>query len=411
VSVVIAPKTEELESISDRFEPGRDLRFKQAADRVRTCVESQQYRGYEPFDGLSSWFRPLFGGWQFGERVLQQIVRQSPWNVRPFFGIRRQDSTKGQGYMAWGYLTLYKAYREASLLEKAEACLEWLDVHKVPRFQHHSWSNAFDFVSRGGSYTKDDPIIVWTSHIGQAYLEAYEITGRQRFLDLADSACRWIMDLPREKTAKGNCISYLMHRQSSIHNANMLGACLLARVGKYTGNREYLQVARSGMEYSSSRQLADGAWWYAEEPMYHWVDNFHTGYNLDSLLLYMEYSGDREFQANFDRGLQYYKQNFFEPSGRPKYYNTKAYPIDIQCAGQSIDSLALFGHLDPECLQLAMKVADWTIQNMQDRRGYFYFRQYPMITAKTPMLHWGQGTMFKGLAQLCLTLNSGTGQA
>jgi hypothetical protein len=50
---------------------------------------------------------------------------------------------------------------------------------------------------------------------------------------------------------------------------------------------------------------------------------------------------------------------------------------------------------------LAEKVALWTINNMQDKKGYFYYRQYPMgINAKTPMLHWAEATMFKSLSLL-----------
>jgi hypothetical protein len=37
---------------------------------------------------------------------------------------------------------------------------------------------------------------------------------------------------------------------------------------------------------------------------------------------------------------------------------------------------------------------------MQDRTGYFYYRKYPLITAKIPMLHWGQATMYLALALL-----------
>ncbi len=214
--------------------------------------------------------------------------------------------------MAWGYLALYRATRRQEYLEKATRCLQWLDGHKVRRFQYHSWSNHFDFVSRGGSYTKDDPIIVWTSLIGQAYVEAFEITGNEWFLGLAESACNWILQLPREKTTRGDCISYLAHRQMSIHNANMLGACLLARTAKHTGNTsEYLRVARSAMEYSLSRQQSDGSWWYAEDPKYHWIDNFHTGYNLDSLHHYIAASKDQEFVANLDKGLAFYKKSSF----------------------------------------------------------------------------------------------------
>ena len=374
--------------------------------KVERWVEDHHYKGYEPFDGLSAWARPLMCGNQLAERILQQSIRQCPFNLRPFFGVQPLDSTKGRGYMAWGYLELYKATKEQSYLEKAILCLEWLDTHRVPRFRHHSWSNHYDFVSRGGSYTKDDPIIVWTSLIGHAYLEAFEITGQQWFLSVAESACKWILQLPRERTDRGDCLSYLAHQQHSIHNANMLGASLLARTAKHTRSEESLRVARSAMAYSCSRQLPDGAWWYAEEPKYHWIDNFHTGYNLDSLHLYLDATGDEDLRPHLDKGLAFYKAHFFEENGRPKYYHTRTYPVDIQCAAQAIDTLAMFSQSDPTCLKLANKVAAWSIRNMQDPNGYFYYREYPLLKSKIPMLHWGQATMFKALAHLFSRLTS-----
>jgi hypothetical protein len=378
--------------------------FRRSADRVQQWVEQQDYRGYEPFDGLSSWARPLTLGTVMGGRLLQQLIRQCPINLRPVMGVRPKESTKGQGYMAYGYLLMHRATGDQEYISKATACLKWLDKNKAGRFKQHSWSNHFDFVSRGGGYTKDDPIIVWTAMIGHAYAEAYEITKDEWFLSIARSVCDWIMALPREKTDRGDCLSYLADRQSSIHNANLLGASILARVAALTGNAAYQSAARSAMEYSCARQLSDGAWWYAEAPKYRWIDNFHTGYNLDSLILYMESSGDDSLRANLDKGIEFYKEHFFEESGRPRYYHNRTYPVDIQCAAQSIDTLSLCARYDSTCLELAQSVARWTIQHMQDRRGYFYYRQYPLITAKTPMLHWGQATMFKGLAQLCLQL-------
>jgi len=378
---------------------------RQTIERLQAWVEERDYRGYEPFDGLSSWARPLAFGNPLGERILQQAIRQSPFNLRPALGVRPQDSTKGRGYMAWGYLLLYRSTHEQPFLDKAVHCLEWLDKHRVPRFKHHSWSNHFDFTSRGGSYTKDDPIIVWTAAIGHAYLEAFELTGEPWFLSIAESACNWILELPRERTPQGDCLSYFAHAQASIHNANMLGAGLLARTARHSGNDELRRVARSAMLFTCSRQENDGSWLYAEDPKYHWVDNFHTGYNLESLDFYLDATGDEEFRDNFDRGLAFYKANFFEASGRPKYYHTRTYPVDIQCIAQSIDTLALFSDRDPECQELAERVAAWTLGNMRDPKGYFYYRQYPLLKAKTPMLHWGQATMFKGLARLFVHMN------
>lgn len=374
--------------------------------QVQIWVEGQNYQGYEPFEGLSSWARPLCFGNLFLERLLQQIVRRSTINLRPLLGIKKKDSTKGRGYMAWGYLLLYRSTKQKEYLDKAVACLKWLDQHKAWKYEKHSWSNHFDFSSRGGKYTKDDPIIVWTSLIGQTYIEAYELTKDSWFLQIAESVCSWILDLPREKTSTGTCLSYLAFCQSSIHNANLLGAAMLASAYKHTQKKEYLEVARSAIEYSCSRQLPDGSWWYAEDPKYHWIDNFHTGYNLDCLKTYTECTGDEAFKSHMIKGLKFYKENLFEPDGLPKYYHNKAYPVDSQCASQAIETLASFSSLDPECLDLSLKVARWTIDNMFDNRhGYFYFRILPFgIKNKIPMLHWAQATMFKGLALLHMKL-------
>jgi hypothetical protein len=387
----------------------RDLeRLLGGASAVQRWVEAREYRGYEPFDGLSSPVRKLTFKNLLAERILQQLVRQSPINLRPLLGIKPLDSTKGRGMMAWGYLLFHGFTRSEEYWSKALECLRWLDSHRSPKFEKHSWANFFDFSSRGGSYQKDDSIIVWTSQIAQAYLEAFEQSQDQWFLDIASSACDWIMSLPRERTDRGECLSYFAHGQESIHNASMLGAAALARAARHAGRADYAAVARSAMRYSCLRMLDNGAWWYAEEERYHWIDNFHTGYNLDSLKCYIDYTGDTEFSGHLLRGLRFFKDHFFEPTGRPKYYHNRAYPIDIQCAAQAIDTLSYFAPDDPEALSLALKAAEWTLANMQDREGFFYYRRYPLsAVARTPMLHWGQATMFKALAHLISRVSAG----
>jgi hypothetical protein len=128
------------------------------------------------------------------------------------------------------------------------------------------------------------------------------------------------------------------------------------------------------MDYSCSRQLQNGAWYYGESPDRHWIDNFHTGYNLDSLKCYIESTGDKAFQGNLERGFKYYVGHFFEPDGTPKYYHNKTYPIDMQCAAQAIETLTHFSDHDKSAMPLAQKVARWTIDHMQDETGYFYYR-------------------------------------
>ena len=106
------------------------------------------------------------------------------------------------------------------------------------------------------------------------------------------------------------------------------------------------------------------------------------------------------------QGYEYFKHNFFESDGRTKYMHDRLLPIDIQCAAQAIETLAFCSSEDSSCLQLSKNVARWTIENMQDREGYFYFRQYPMIKARTPYIHWGQATMYKALATLLARMDA-----
>jgi hypothetical protein len=186
----------------------------------------------------------------------------------------------------------------------------------------------------------------------------------------------------------------------------MVGAAVLARTAKHNGNQEYLSVAKQAMTYSCSRQLPNGAWLYGEDPKNHWIDNFHTAYNLDALKYYIESTDETLYEDSLRKGFDFFKNNFFESSGRPKYYHNRTYPIDSQCASQAIETLANFAGYNESALELGLKVAKWTIENMQDRAGYFYFRQYPFITLKVPMIHWAQATTYRALSLLLSKLNT-----
>jgi hypothetical protein len=185
-----------------------------------------------------------------------------------------------------------------------------------------------------------------------------------------------------------------------------MGAAFLARLGQVTSDQTMLAAARDAMLYTCSRQRTDGAWFYAEEPKYHWVDNFHTGYNLSALKTYRAASKDRSFDEQISRGLDYFTAHFFEPDGRPKYFDNRTYPVDIQCAAQAIETLSAFSDERPECLGQAVRVAEWTVANMQAADGHFCYRDLGWTRVTTPMLHWGQATMVKALAVLLSKLTT-----
>lgn len=367
-------------------------------DRVIAWVQSHKYRGYEPADGNSSFLFPLTGGRVFPMRVLQQVVLRAPINVRPLLGVAPHESAIGRGYMAWAYVTMCRDRVAAAIEHEATSCLSWLIANRAPEFEDFCWGDPYDYATRSGRRPFGAPILIWTALIGQAFLEAFEVLGDERYLDVARSVGRWIARLPVEQTSTGACLSYNAYRQESIHNSNAMAAAFLARLAGLTGDPATRSLAHLSMLYTCARQRADGSWFYGEQPKYHWIDNFHTGYNISALKTFRTALDDRSFDDHFRRGINYFKTHFFEADGRPKYFHDRTFPIDIQCAAQSIETLATAADDDPESLTLAVTVASWTIRHMQAPDGHFCYRHLGWTRVSTPMLHWGQGTMAKALA-------------
>src|SRR5262249_44235363 len=153
---------------------------------------------------------------QFAERLLIQLVRQSPINLRPLLGVKPAQSTTARGYFACGYLKTYQLTTDDSQKKKAIQCLQWLTEMKSPHYTDYCWGNQFDFTSRGGRQSKQEGTIVWSSLIGQTFLDAFEILSDTKYLEVAESICKWIMNLPREKTKHGVCLSYVSFTQESV---------------------------------------------------------------------------------------------------------------------------------------------------------------------------------------------------
>lgn len=371
--------------------------------RLFEWLEKNDYRGYDTFDGLSAFLRPLTLENKFLRIVLQQSVRRFPLNTRPLLGIKKGHSTKGMGFLARGFLRLHQATGDPLWRKKAEFALQWLIDNQSRGYSGACWGNHFDYQSRGFYLPKGVPTIVWTSLIGHAFLDGYEHLKNKEYLQIAKSACEHILrDIDTYQYGDSLCISYVPGIDSRCHNSNTLGASLLARTYAHTENREYIALARKALLYTAERQHQDGSWYYGDDRSdTHWIDNFHTAYVLDCYKLYLQTTRDQSFESTMKLGYEYWKKTFFLQDGTPRYYNHKTLPIDIQCCSQAIDTLTLFSDRDPESLRLAARVARWTIEHMQDRTGYFYYRRYsPRIVNKTATLHWGQATMLCAMAGL-----------
>jgi hypothetical protein len=375
--------------------------------RLADWLERNDYSGYDTFDGLNARFaRPFTFETKFMRTLLQQGVRRFPINLRPLLGVAKSRSTKGMGFLARGFIRMHAATGETTWRGKAESALQWLTEHQSDGYSGACWGNHFDYQSRSSYVPRGLPSVVWTSLIGHAFLDAYDHLQKPGSLQVAVSCCEHILrDLNKFRDRDAVCIGYFPGQSLRVHNANTLGASLLARTYSHTGDESCRTLARQSIQYTAQYQRPDSSWYYGEAENLRWVDSFHTAYVLDCFMHYVQSTGDGRYDKCMMSGYQYWKNTFFLEDGTPRYYNHKTLPIDIQCCSQAIDTLVFFSRRDPEGLSLALKVAAWTIEHMQDPDGHFYYRRYSrLLVNKTPTLHWGQATMLCALAGLYKSL-------
>lgn len=312
-------------------------------------------------------------------------------------GIKKEYNPKGLGLILWGYAKLCAFDKKPEYLQKIDQLIELLAALKSPNCSGNGWGYNFDWQSRAFNVPKFTPTIVNSSFIGHALLDTHKLTGNQRALELALPIKEFICkDLSRRKEEGSICFSYTPIDNYFVHNANLLGASILIRLHKQTGDFKSKDVALSALEYSIKHQKEDGSWFYSEKEGAHWIDSFHTGFNLQAIKYFLDEGNAKEYNNSFKKGVKFYAENFFVNDGTPKYYHNKIYPIDIHCPAEAI---VFFSKMGEEYKELTEKVLNWTIINMQAPEGYFYFQKNRFYTNKIPYMRWSQAWAFHALTE------------
>ena len=324
--------------------------------KLKSYCDAEHYKGWDPYDGLNSKVfqsLPYFKNSAFWRLCVIQGFKRCPINLRRIFLVPKDYNAKGIGLFLQGYCNLVKAVwehpelakdlgSEKELENKVNELADLLislqskgDYHGACWGYNFGWQAKFLFYFP--AYT---PTVVATNFCATALMQAYEVTGKKKYLDVALTSAEFVrQDLHRTEHEGGFLFSY----------------------SKFPNNREVLNASLLG-----SRLLS-----YAYKT-------------------YNEY---------IEKGFKYYIDNFFEKDGTPKYYNNQTYPIDIHCPGQLLVTLKRLHKYD-ENKELAEKVVEWTIRNMQDREGYFYYQLKKGISSKISYMRWSNAFMFCALSYL-----------
>jgi rhamnogalacturonyl hydrolase YesR len=381
---------------------------------LKSYCESEQFKGWDPYDGLNSKVfqaLPFLKDSALCRLAVIQGFKRSPVNFRKLAMVPKEHNAKGIGLFLQGYCNLHKAVStnpdlaesfgsEKEMMARVEELADLLISMQSKGYSGACWGYNFDWRARRlFLFPQHTPTVVATCFCATALMDAYEITGKQDYLDVALSSAEFVLnDLHRTPLNGGFLFSYSpLQGNDTVINASLLGSKLLAYCYHYTRNEKYLEAASSSVKACCEAQSEDGSWVYGFLPVQSWIDSFHTGYNLDALMAYEEMTGDCSYHEHLEKGFTYYISNFFEAGGCPKYYHDKKYPIDIHCPGQLFITLNRLHKFEDYC-SLAENVLEWTLTHMWDKKGYFYYQLKKGINSRIPYMRWSNAFMFNALS-------------
>jgi hypothetical protein len=377
--------------------------FQAAYDQLLSWCQERDFAGHDPFDALNS---RLFQSTPLAQSrnarfIWTQLVKRSPADLRALIRVPAERNAKGIALFTLAQIANNRRLGSAESEAAVRNFLSGLLAMKVEGYSGACWGYNFDWQSRNFFAVKGTPTIVPTAFAARALIEA----GQD---EEARSVCEFILkDLPRPvDTETEVCFSYAPNTDTRIFNASLLAAEVLASVGKLTGETELIDLADRAARYVVNNQQPDGSWLYGADPKQSWIDNFHTAYVLFSLKRIIDISSRKdELQPALERGYQYWKNNFFLADGWPKYYDHDLYPADAHAAASAIVTFLECRELDNDAPRLAQRVATWTIQNLRDSRGFFYYQRRRFYTVRKPYMRWTQAWMLYALSRLLEELN------
>jgi len=289
--------------------------------------------------------------------------------------------------------------------------VNWLKANKDSETHGFGWGYPFDWQSQM-LIPAGTPNGIVTTAVGEAFWKHFKFFGDKESLNVCTKICEFLSGLPVDEVARDQiCFSYTPLFLNHVHNLNLFVAEFLIKTGMETGNSTWIELGNKAVHYTISNQAETGAFDYngpPEKALNHF-DNYHTGFVLRMLYSIWKLTGRAEVHAALQKGYQYYVAHFFENGRIPKLMPDKKYRIDIHSCAEGVNCLSALSPSFPEGLKLAENILAWTIENLQDKSGYFYygilksrFTGMP-FKSKIPYIRWSQAWMLRAMSSFLVS--------
>ena len=377
-------------------------------------VVNSRYLGWDIYDGLNSPFLRDIKS-HYPRVLILQANKYCPINLRQFLKIEKGLDLKGMTLFAQAYASLYTTTDNKRYLTEMQSAVEFIkEISLKGIYGYDCWaSHYYPYTSINRStLSLETPDIIGTSQAIIALVESYKITKNTVEKEIASSAVEYLAERLFIDDTEMPFFKYTGSNGGPTHVTLNASAQAIEAISAFQGleyHSDLQPICEKASRTLLQTQRDDGAWAYSvyrNGSTKRVQLDFHQGYIIDGLLAYLPYSDDQESIRNcIKRASDYYLNVLFRDDGSSYYRHPLPYPIDIHNQAQGIITFSKLGRLDRNYLNVANKIAIWTVKNMQDRSGYFYYQKWPVMTNKIPHMRWGQAWMMLALATLWKNFN------
>lgn len=377
----------------------------QNIDSLHSWITKENYSGWDPYDGLNSntikWLAP-----NSSKIIFIQLNKFSPINLRPILQIKKGLDLKGITIIAQADYKLFKITNNYKYLKDLQYLCSFIVNNSLySTYGFHCWSSHyFPYVATDKSELNEvSPDIIATSQAIIALLNGYELLGDRRLKEVAFNASSSLIEHFVGRNSKGLFLKYTLGENDKIVlNASAQGLQALSYILKFNIDNTTFDTCEALTTFLMETQNGNGSWIYSiyKNGKTRVQLDFHQGFILDGLISFIEYSkNENELNECINAGVDYYRK-MFNDDGKSFYRYPMRFPVDIHNQAQGIITFCKLDFINQTYPNFAKKIASWTIENMQDPSGYFYYQKWPFLTNRIPYMRWSQAWMLLALSYI-----------
>ena len=400
------------------------------ARRVWGNLAAAGFAGSDPYDGLNSrLLAPALRHSRLLRLAVIQGVKRSPVDLRPLLLVPPGLNPKGLALALQGatdYAGLDDADGRRAWLADALLCLAshpdgtpaFGDRVIVPGTARRlaadpaawpeavGWGYDFPWQSKAFLQPAYTPTVVATSFAIDALRSAGSPAGQLATV----AAARFVAGhLHRHVDADGLCFSYSPGDHTRVYNASLFGARILAQAAPHAPEgADWRRDAERAVAWVMARQAADGSWIYGEADHWRWIDNLHTGFNLETVHRCAGLLGTDRWDEGLARGLAWYRRHLFDDDGTPRYYSTTRWPLDPHSFAQGALTFLCLARFQPDAREFAGRILRRGVEELWDeQRGGFRFQKHAGHAQKIIHMRWSQAWMLRAMCAWLATRDAG----